>query len=78
MKSRKSALTPAYNTDVVIIGSGGGLAAAVAAAEKGARVVVLEKRKVFGGNYSPGQSASCCREPCSEKIANRCAKRGPL
>jgi len=37
--------------DVVVIGAGGaGLAAAVAAAEKGATVLVLEKRRVPGGN----------------------------
>ena len=38
-------------TDVVVVGGGGaGLSAAVAAAEKGARVIVLEKRFVTGGN----------------------------
>ena len=38
-------------SEIVIIGGGGaGLAAAVAAAEKGASVMVLEKRAVPGGN----------------------------
>ena len=38
-------------TDVVVVGGGGaGLSAAVAAAEKGAKVIVLEKRFVTGGN----------------------------
>jgi fumarate reductase flavoprotein subunit len=50
MKSSKSTGSAGLDTDIVIIGSGGGLAAAVAAAERGAKVVVLEKRKVFGGN----------------------------
>ena len=37
--------------DVVVAGGGGaGLAAAATAAEKGAKVVLLEKLKVFGGN----------------------------
>ncbi len=36
--------------DVVVIGTGGaGMAAAVAAAEKGAKVIVFEKRRNFGG-----------------------------
>lgn len=38
-------------TEIVIIGGGGaGLAAAVAATEMGANVIVLEKRRSFGGN----------------------------
>jgi fumarate reductase flavoprotein subunit len=37
--------------DIVIVGGGGGgLSAAVAAAEKGAKVLVLEKRHTLGGN----------------------------
>jgi fumarate reductase flavoprotein subunit len=37
--------------DVVVIGGGGtGLAAALAAAEKGARVILVEKRNAIGGN----------------------------
>lgn len=37
-------------TDIVVIGSGAaGLGAAIAAAEKGAKVTVLEKRKMIGG-----------------------------
>ena len=40
----------AVQTDVVVMGSGGaGLAAAIAAAEGKAKVVLFEKRKVFGG-----------------------------
>ena len=46
-----NALQNDIEIDIAIIGGGGtGLAAAVAAAEKGARVVVLEKRRAFGGN----------------------------
>ncbi len=37
--------------DVVVIGAGGaGLSAAIAAADAGARVVVLEKMPIIGGN----------------------------
>jgi len=44
-------------TDIVIVGAGGaGLAAAVAAAEKGATVVILEKRNMPGGNSLRAES----------------------
>jgi fumarate reductase flavoprotein subunit len=43
-------------SDIVCIGAGGaGLAAAVAAAEKGAKVIVLEKRNSPGGNTARAQ-----------------------
>ena len=46
-----TALKKDIETDVAVVGGGGtGLAAAITAAEKGAGVVVLEKRRVFGGN----------------------------
>lgn len=39
--------------DAIVIGSGfAGLAAAISAAEKGAKVIVLEKMQVAGGNSS--------------------------
>ncbi|MBY6016494.1 flavocytochrome c [Priestia flexa] len=42
---------PRDTTDIVIIGSGGaGLSAAVAAHDKGAKVIVLEKEPLVGGN----------------------------
>ncbi|MGI9329797.1 MAG: flavocytochrome c [Gammaproteobacteria bacterium] len=42
---------PRDTVDVVVIGSGGaGLSAAVAAADKNARVIVVEKEPVIGGN----------------------------
>lgn len=38
-------------TDVIVVGAGGaGMSAAVAAAEKGAKVIVLEKMPMIGGN----------------------------
>jgi fumarate reductase flavoprotein subunit len=43
--------TESIETDVAIVGGGGtGLAAAVAATEMGVKVIVLEKRRAFGGN----------------------------
>jgi fumarate reductase flavoprotein subunit len=49
--SGKTAKAEELNCEIAIVGGGGsGLAAAVAAAEKGVKVIVLEKRKVVGGN----------------------------
>jgi fumarate reductase flavoprotein subunit len=51
LNTRKVRNVENIETDVVVIGGGGtGLAAAIAAAEKGAKVLVLEKRQVPGGN----------------------------
>ena len=51
MSLSESARASDYETDVVVVGGGGaGMVAAVAAVEKGARVIVLEKRHNLGGN----------------------------
>jgi fumarate reductase flavoprotein subunit len=51
MSSEQKSGIEKLESDIVIIGGGGGgLAAAVAAAEKGAKVIVLEKRHTLGGN----------------------------
>ena len=68
MRSHKATTNPAYNVDVAIIGSGGGLAAAVAAAEKGASVVVLEKRKVFGGNTALARALLAAESPVQKRL----------
>lgn len=48
---QKEIMRSVIETDVVVAGGGGaGLAAAATAAEKGARVVLLEKLRNFGGN----------------------------
>lgn len=51
--------------DVAIIGAGGaGLPAALTAVEKGAKkVILLEKRKVTGGNASPAGGIFACESP---------------
>ena len=51
MSERKETDTETVDTEILVVGGGGsGLAAAVAAAEKGAKVLVLEKRRTPGGN----------------------------
>jgi fumarate reductase flavoprotein subunit len=61
-------------SDVAIIGSGGGLAAAVAAAEKGAKVVVLEKRKVLGGNTALARALMAAESPIQRRLRIDAAK----
>jgi len=51
LKSSKNLNIEDLNTDIAVIGSGGGgLMTAVTAAQKGAKVIVLEKRSSPGGN----------------------------
>jgi fumarate reductase flavoprotein subunit len=67
-----------FETDIVIVGGGGsGLSAAVAAAEKGARIVLLEKRPTAGGNaaFARGMFAA---ESCVQKRLNIDARRDEL
>ena len=64
MNTMPTARAEKFRTDVVIIGAGGaGLAAAVAAAEKGASVVVLEKRNMPGGNSARAESFFAAESP---------------
>lgn len=50
-KTSTTSSTSTENTDVVVIGAGGaGLTAAITATEKGAKVIVLEKMPMVGGN----------------------------
>jgi NADPH-dependent glutamate synthase beta subunit-like oxidoreductase len=54
--------------DIVVIGGGGaGLAAAVAAAEKGARVIVLEKRNCTGGNTALATMLFAAESPVQKR-----------
>ncbi|MFC1533739.1 FAD-dependent oxidoreductase [Thermodesulfobacteriota bacterium] len=53
MNHKSNTKSGSMETEIVVIGGGGGgLAAALAAAEKGADVLVLEKRSTAGGNAS--------------------------
>ena len=57
------------NTQIVIIGGGGaGLAAAVAAAEKGARVLVIEKRPKVGGNSALAEGLFAADSPAQKRL----------
>ncbi len=57
-----------FETDLVVIGGGGaGLAAAVAAAEKGARVIVLEKRNCTGGNTALATMLFAAESPVQKR-----------
>jgi fumarate reductase flavoprotein subunit len=57
------------NTDVVVIGGGGsGLAAAVSAAECKAKVIVLEKRHILGGNTALAQAFFAAESPAQRRL----------
>jgi fumarate reductase flavoprotein subunit len=56
-------------TQIAIVGGGGaGLAAAVAAAEKGARVIVIEKRKALGGNSARAEGLLAAESPAQKRL----------
>ncbi len=55
--------------DVVVVGAGGsGLAAALAAREKGASVVVLEKRGMVGGNSARASGLFAAESPLQKRL----------
>ena len=55
--------------DVAVVGGGAtGLAAAVAAAELGARVVLLEKRKLLGGNSNMAEGIFATESPLQQRM----------
>src|SRR4030042_4841373 len=63
-----TAKTEAVRAEVVIIGGGGaGLAAAVTAAEKGASVIVLEKRNALGGNTAMATGLFGAESPAQKR-----------
>ena len=56
-------------TEIVVVGGGGaGLAAAVAAGEKGANVIVLEKRGAFGGNSALATGIFAAESPVQKRM----------
>ncbi|MBP1750371.1 MAG: Succinate dehydrogenase/fumarate reductase, flavoprotein subunit [Deltaproteobacteria bacterium] len=68
MKPYKNQGSNELHTDIVVIGSGGGLAAALAAAEGGAKVTLLEKRKVFGGNTALARALLAAESPVQKRL----------
>ena len=66
---RESSRVEKLETDIAIMGGGGsGLTAAVAAAEKGAKVIVLEKRKTPGGNSAMAMGLFGVESPVQERM----------
>ena len=56
-------------TDVVIVGAGGaGLTAAVTAAEKGANVIVIEKRRKPGGTSAMAGGLFAAESPVQKRL----------
>ena len=69
MNTSKNSISETIETQIAIMGGGGaGLAAAVAAAEKGADVVVLEKRGIFGGNSAMAEGLLAAESPAQKRM----------
>ena len=69
MNNMKNNKTETLKTDIVVIGGGGaGMAAAVQAAEKGASVIVLEKRNAVGGNTSMAHGFFAAESPVQKRM----------
>jgi fumarate reductase flavoprotein subunit len=66
--SRKGSGAGHRKVDLVIIGAGGGLAAAVAAAEKGAKVLVIERRPKVGGNVALARGFLASESPVQRRL----------
>ena len=75
MKEFENVNSETIETDIVIVGGGGaGLAAAVAATEKGAKCLVLEKRRKAGGNSVMAEGFFAAESPAQKRMwidANR-------
>ena len=57
------------DADVVVVGGGGsGLSAALAAAECGVKVIVLEKRRVLGGNSVFAEGLFAAESPAQKRM----------
>jgi fumarate reductase flavoprotein subunit len=69
MKIDVSNLISDFRADVAVIGAGGaGLAAAVAAAEKGAKVIIVEKRPTVGGNSIMAEGIFGADSPAQKRM----------
>jgi fumarate reductase flavoprotein subunit len=68
MKHQKKSKVENLNTDIVVIGAGGaGLSAAMAAAENGSHAVVLEERRVAGGNSKMALGLFAAESPVQKR-----------
>jgi fumarate reductase flavoprotein subunit len=69
MHSKEILKSESLETQIVVIGGGGtGLAAAVAGAEKGAKVILLEKRKAAGGNTALARGIFAAESPVQKRM----------
>jgi fumarate reductase flavoprotein subunit len=69
MDSRATSKVIRLETDIVVIGGGGaGLAATVTAAEKGANVILLEKRRNPGGNTAMANGLFAVESPVQKRM----------
>jgi fumarate reductase flavoprotein subunit len=69
MNNSRDIKNETLKTDIVVIGGGGaGMAAAVQAAEKGAKVIVLEKRNAVGGNTSMAHGFFAAESPAQKRM----------
>jgi len=68
MISQKNQQIYKPEADIVVIGSGGGLTAALAAAEQGVKVMLLEKRKVLGGNTALARGMMAAESPVQRRM----------
>jgi fumarate reductase flavoprotein subunit len=70
MMNTKAASNPkGLEADIVIIGGGGaGLAAAVAGTEKGAKIILLEKRQGLGGNSVFAEGLFAAESPAQKRM----------
>jgi fumarate reductase flavoprotein subunit len=67
--------TKILKSDIVVIGAGGGgLAAAVTAVEKGAKVIVLEKRSMPGGSTNFAEGPFAAESPTQKRLNIECTK----
>jgi fumarate reductase flavoprotein subunit len=73
MKPTGDASIKNFKCDIVVIGAGGGgLAAAVTAAEKGAKVIVLEKRSMPGGATNFAEGPFAAESPTQKRLNVSC------
>ena len=67
--SKKKSKSESLETQIIVVGAGGtGLAAAVAAGEKGAKIILLEKRRAAGGNTALARGIFAAESPVQKRM----------